>query len=149
MPPDCTNAPVATWKADIYPTIIQANCGKTCHNGNNSTQNGGGVDLFPTDQMRAWSNLVRQAVKPGYPCTGKAQYRLACPRDATGACTGPGDPAMSVIYTKLIGKPICGNAEPQGTPAGMLYPKSMPFTPLPDAQICMIYTWIKAGAKDN
>jgi len=148
FPPDCTNAPVATWQK-LYAEVIAPNCGKSCHNGGNSTQNGGGMDLFPTDQARAWRNLVTQAVKGGYPCTGKAQYRLACPRNAMGACTGPGDPDKSVIYSKLINKPICGNAEPQGTAAGMLYPKAMPFMALPNNQLCDFYTWIKSGAMDN
>jgi len=66
-----------------------------------------------------------------------------------GACTGPGDPDKSVIYSKLINKPICGNAEPQGTAAGMLYPKAMPFMALPNNQLCDFYTWIKSGAMDN
>ncbi len=158
--PDCSNAPIATWKADIYPKIIQPNCGKTCHNGGNSTPNGGGVDLFPTDEGRAWRNLVTQPVKSGYPCTGHYQWRVTCPRTGTipacaaastaaCACSGPGDPEMSEVYMKLTNKQTCGSAEPQGTPAGVLYPKTMPFTPLPNDQICMWYTWIKAGAMDN
>jgi hypothetical protein len=159
MPPDCTNTPVATWNK-IYTEVVSPLCGNTCHNGGNSTANGGGLDLFPTDQARAWRNLVTQPVKSGYPCTGKAQWRVTCPRTGTiqacaaastadCACNGPGDPEMSVIYTKLIGMPICGNAEPQGTAGGTVYPKTMPFMPLPDSQICDFYTWIKAGAMDN
>jgi hypothetical protein len=159
FPPDCSNAPVANWMK-IYNEVVSPLCGKTCHNGGNSTQNGGGLDLFPTDQARAWRNLVTQPVKSGYPCTGKAQWRVTCPRTGTiqacaaastadCACSGPGDPEMSVIYSKLIGMPICGNAEPQGTAGGMLYPHSMAFMPLPDSQICDVYTWIKAGAMDN
>jgi hypothetical protein len=61
----------------------------------------------------------------------------------------PGNPEMSIVYSKLIDKPICGHAEPQGTPAGMLYPSTRTFVPLPNDQICMFYTWIKAGALDN
>jgi hypothetical protein len=159
FPPDCTNAPVATWNK-IYTEVVSPLCGNTCHNGGNSTANGGGLDLFPTDQARAWRNLVTQPVKSGYTCTGKAQWRVTCPRTGTiqacaatstadCACSGPGDPEMSVIYSKLIGMPICGNAEPQGTAGGMVYPKTMPFMPLPDSQICDFYTWIKAGAMDN
>jgi hypothetical protein len=157
--PDCSNAPVANWMK-IYNEVVSPLCGKTCHNGGNSTQNGGGLDLFPTDQARAWRNLVTQPVKSGYPCTGKAQWRVTCPRTgsiqacaaasaADCACSGPGDPETSVVYTKLIGMPICGNAEPQGTAGGMLYPHSMAFMALPDSQICDFYTWIKAGAPDN
>ena len=158
FPPDCTNAPVATWKTDIYPKIIVPLCGATCHNANDAT--GGGLDLYPKDQARAWSNLVEQPVKTGYPCTGHYQWRVTCPRTGTipacaanstpaCACTGPGDPEMSEVYAKLTGKQTCGNAEPQGTAGGMLYPKTMPFMPLPNDQICMWYTWIKAGAMDN
>jgi hypothetical protein len=156
--PDCINAPIATWKADIYPKIIQPWCGMKCHNANDAT--GGGLDLFPGDQGRAWRNLVTQPVKNGYPCTGHYQWRVTCPRTGTipacaatstaaCACSGPGDPETSEVYMKLTGHQLCGNAEPQGTPAGMLYPKTMPFMPLPNDQICMWYTWIKAGALDN
>jgi len=130
--PDCTNAPVAKW-ADIYKAVISPGCGNYCHNGGTSNQFGGGLDLFPTDQARAWRNLVQQAPKPGYPCYQK------------GMRVVPGDPAKSIVYSKLIDMPICGKAEPQGTPAGKLGP----WMPLPNDQICMFYTWIKAGALDN
>jgi len=129
---DCSNAPVAKW-ADIYKAVISPGCGNYCHNGGTSTAFGGGLDLFPTDQARAWRNLVQQAPKSGYPCYMK------------GMRVVPGDPAKSIVYGKLINMPICGKAEPQGTPAGKLGP----WMPLTNDQICMFYTWIKAGALDN
>jgi hypothetical protein len=135
FPPDCTNAPVAKWIENIYPTIIVPWCGMKCHNANDAT--GGGLDLYPMDQARAWRNLVMQDPKQGYMCYQKGKRVV------------PGNPEMSIVYSKLIDKPICGHAEPQGTPAGMLYPSTRTFVPLPNDQICMFYTWIKAGALDN
>jgi hypothetical protein len=106
-----------------------------CHNANDAT--GGGLDLYPLDQARAWRNLVTQDPKQSYMCYQKGKRVV------------PGNPEMSIVYSKLIDKPICGHAEPQGTPAGMLYPSTRTFVPLPNDQICMFYTWIKAGALDN
>jgi hypothetical protein len=158
FPPDCTNAPVAKW-SEIYNTIIVPNCGKTCHDANDAT--GGGLDLYPRPpNSRAWGNLVTQTPKQGYQCFMKGirvwagtppNPYTAPPATGQGAPSLmiPGDPEKSIVYSKLIGKPICGNSEPQGTPDGMLYPKTMPFTPLPNNQICMFYTWIKSGATDN
>jgi hypothetical protein len=135
FPPDCTNAPVAKWIENIYPTVIVPWCGMKCHNANDAT--GGGLDLYPLDQARAWRNLVTQDPKQSYMCYQKGKRVV------------PGNPEMSIVYSKLIDKPICGHAEPQGTPAGMLYPSTRTFVPLPNDQICMFYTWIKAGALDN
>jgi hypothetical protein len=74
-----------------------------------------------------------QDPKQGYVCYQKGKRVV------------PGSPETSIVYSKLINKPICGKAEPQGTPAGML----TAWMPLTNDQICMFYTWIKAGALDN
>jgi hypothetical protein len=144
-PPDCTNAPVATWK-DVYSTMIQGDspgCGKTCHNGGTSDTKGGGIDLYPNGEARCYGNLVNQDPKQdpnpsaGYKCYMKGKRVVK------------GNPEMSIVYSKLIGTPICGKSEPQGMADGTLYPADHPWMHLTDQQVCMWYTWIKAGANEN
>jgi len=74
-----------------------------------------------------------QDPKPGYACYQKGKRVV------------PGNPEMSIVYSKLINKPICGKAESQGTADGKL----TAWMPLTSDQICMFYTWIKSGAMDN
>jgi hypothetical protein len=100
------------------------------------------IPNYPPPQMRPYNNLVNQLPKnpamypqamPAYQCYMKGQRVVK------------GNAAMSIVYSKIIGHPICGSPEPQGAPDG----GPQPYTPLTDAEICMFYTWIQAGAQFN
>ena len=72
-----------------------------------------------------------------------AYAALVGPSSASAKCGGgrslvvPGDPSGSLLYQKLGTAPPCGDRMPQGG------------SPLTDAQLEMVRSWIAAGAKND
>jgi hypothetical protein len=96
-----------------------------------------------TNPGRAWKNLVMQPPKP-QPTTGTIPNPpYAC--YMKGMRVVPGDASKSIVYSKLIGMPICGANAPEGAPDGGMET----WMRLSDAELCMWKTWINAGAQMN
>lgn len=111
-------APVATTWSAIYAEIIEPRCASAaCHGGRSGS-------LVMTSADGAYANLVGVAAA-GNRCRGSGTRVVA------------GDPAASLLVSKLGPDPVCGEAMPLGRDA------------LPTQWIDSIRAWIMAGAAND
>ena len=109
--------------AAVFPLGTSAQC-NYCHNRPANDISNGKLNMGET-QAAAYAALV-----------GVASVSAKC--GSTGKkLVAPGEPSSSLFYLKCVASPACGDRMPQGS------------TPLTDAQLEMIRSWILAGAKNN
>ena len=107
--------------ATLFPTGTIAQC-NYCHDRPPNNISNGKLDLGHA-QDAAYAALVGPTSSSAK-CGGKPQVVA-------------GDPNASLFYLKLTPTPPCGDRMPQGG------------TPLTDAQLERVRSWITAGAKNN
>ena len=107
--------------ATIFPTGTIAQC-NYCHDRPPNNISNGKLDLGHT-QAVAYAAIVGPASSSAK-CGGKPMVVA-------------GDPSSSLFYLKMTPTPPCGDRMPQGG------------TPLTDAQLERVRSWITAGAKND
>jgi hypothetical protein len=107
--------------AALFPTGTTSQC-NYCHDRPPNNISNGKLDMghTPGDAYNALFGQVSSSAK----CGGRQ-------------LVAPGDPSSSLFYLKLTASAPCGDRMPQGA------------TPLTDAQLVMVRSWIAAGAQNN
>ena len=122
-PPPLAPATFTEVYASMFPVGTKGQC-NYCHNRPPNDISNGKLDLGE-ERAVAYAALVG-------------------PDSVSAKCGAPGkklvvagDPESSLLYLKFKATPPCGDRMPQGA------------TPLTDAQLERVSSWIKAGAKDD
>lgn len=108
--------------AEIFPLGTHAQC-NYCHDRPANEISNGMLDMGHT-QADVYAAIV-----------GKPSMSAKC--GASHTIVVPGDSSSSLFFLKLQATPPCGDRMPQGA------------TPLSDASLAMVRSWIDAGAMNN
>jgi hypothetical protein len=123
----CTAGPPPATFTEIYAAVFPlgtpAQC-DYCHDRPPNNLSNGMLDMGH-DRATAYAALLGVASTSAH-CGGHGAQLVV-----------PGHPESSLLYQKLSAAPPCGDRMPQGA------------TPLTDAQLEMVRSWIAAGALDN
>ena len=107
----------------MFPLGTRGQC-NYCHNRPPNNLSNGKLDMGET-QAAAYASLIG-AVSVSAKCAALGDKLVVA-----------GAPATSLLFVKLGASPMCGDRMPQGG------------SPLTDAQIEMVRSWIAAGAKND